>query len=246
MAPDIGDEAIRQSGQETGTETATISVVVPALDEASSIVAVLRTARAPGVREIVVVDGGSRDETIARAATVADLVLRAPRGRAAQMNAGAAVAHGDVLLFLHADTRLPAGFADAVRGAIRSGAIAGRFDVRLDGDHPFLPVVAALMNLRSRWTGIATGDQAMFVRRDVFRAVGGFSAVPLMEDIDLSRRLRRAGRLAALRLRVSTSARRWETSGVARTIVLMWGLRFAYACGVSPERLARWYRRAND
>lgn len=220
--------------------------MVPALDEAATIVEVLSSAREPGVKEIVVVDGGSSDATVARARTVADLVLAAPRGRATQMNAGAAATSGDVLLFLHADTMLCAGFADAVRRAIADGAIAGRFDVRLDGRHRFLPVVAWLMNVRSRWTGIATGDQAMFVRRDVFDALGGFAPLPLMEDVELSVRLRRAGRLAALRSRVATSARRWEEHGVARTIVLMWTIRLAYACGVPAERLARWYRRSRD
>lgn len=218
--------------------------MVPALNEAASIVETVRGARARGVREIVVVDGGSTDATVALAGPIADRVLRGPRGRAVQMNAGAAVASGDVLLFLHADTQLPDGFADAVRRAIGEGAIAGRFDVRLDGRHWFLPVVALLMNARSRWTGIATGDQAMFVRRDVFTTLGGFAPVPLMEDVELSRRLRRTGPIAALPLRVSTSARRWEENGVARTILLMWALRLAYACGVSPERLAHWYRRS--
>lgn len=221
-------------------------MVVPALNEAATIVEVLSSARQRGVKEIVVVDGGSSDATVARARTVADRVLTAPRGRAAQMNAGAAASSGDVLLFLHADTQLCAGSADAVRRAIVGGAVAGRFDVRLDGEHGFLPVIAWLMNFRSRWTGIATGDQAMFVRRDVFVALGGFAPLPLMEDVELSSRLRRTGRIAALRSRVVTSARRWEEHGVARTIVLMWALRLAYACGVPADRLARWYRRSND
>lgn len=225
---------------------ATISVVVPALNEAGQIADVLRSAREPGVHEILVVDGGSSDDTVARAATAADRVLRSPRGRALQMNAGAAAATGGVLLFLHGDTRLPAGFATAVREAVEGGAVGGRFDVVLDGTHRILPVVARLMNARSRLTGISTGDQAIFVRRDVFTALGGFAPIALMEDVELTSRLRHSGRLAALRLRVTTSARRWEENGVARTIVLMWWLRFAYACGASPERLARAYRRAGD
>lgn len=218
-------------------------MIVPALDEADEIEATLRRARAPQVVELLVVDGGSTDDTVARARPLADDVLIAPRGRALQMNAGARRACGDVLLFLHADTWLPEGFAEAVERAIAEGAIAGRFDVELRGTHPFLPVIATLMNARSRWTGISTGDQAIFVRRDVFARLGGFAPIPLMEDVELSTRLRRAGRLAPLRERVSTSARRWEEEGVARTIVLMWWLRFAYACGASPEWCARAYRR---
>ncbi|MEW6267944.1 MAG: TIGR04283 family arsenosugar biosynthesis glycosyltransferase [Thermodesulfobacteriota bacterium] len=221
----------------------TITVIVPALDEAHEIEHALRSARAAQVVELLVVDGGSADDTVARARALADQVLDAPRGRALQMNAGAARARGDVLLFLHADTRLPAGFADAVERAVGRGAIAGRFDVELRGAHPFLPAVAWLMNQRSRWTGISTGDQAIFVRRDVFARLGGFAPIPLMEDVELSARLRRTGKLAALRERVSTSARRWEDEGVLRTIVLMWRLRLAYACGASPDRLAEAYRR---
>lgn len=242
MRPDTRDDPTRQSAAGHGIAPA-ISIVVPALDEAERIVEVLRSVREPGVREVIVVDGGSADETAARAATVADRVLRSARGRAVQMNAGADAASGDVLLFLHADTRLPAGFAAAVQQAVERGAIGGRFDVVLEGEHPFLPVVAFLMNARSRLTRISTGDQAIFVRRDVFAKLGGFAPIPLMEDVELTGRLRRLGPLAALRLRVRTSARRWEINGVARTIVLMWRLRLAYACGVPPERLARAYRR---
>ncbi len=220
----------------------TLSIVVPALDEAEEIEATLASARDPAVREIIVVDGGSRDDTVARATPLATRVVSSPPGRARQMNAGAALASGEVLLFLHADTRLPEGFAPAVRDAIETGAVWGRFDVVLRGSHRLLRVVAPLINLRSRLSRIATGDQAIFVRHDVFRRLGGFAEIPLMEDVELSRRLKRAGPMAALRLRVSTSGRRWEEHGVVRTIVLMWALRLAYACGVSPARLARAYR----
>jgi len=220
-----------------------ISVIVPALDEGAEIAAALRAARSPQVVEILVVDGGSCDDTVTIAAPLADAILTASRGRASQMNAGAVHARGDVLLFLHADTRLPAGFAAAVEDAIRGGAIGGRFDVALRGAHPFLPVVAALINLRSRATRIFTGDQAIFVRRDAFDRLGGFAAIPLMEDVDFSTRLRRLGTIASLRLRVSTSARRWEEHGLVRTVLLMWSLRLAFACGVSPGRLAARYRR---
>jgi len=224
----------------------TISVVVPALNEADGIEATLRYARDPAVVELVVVDGGSSDETVARAGRIADRVLAAPRGRAAQMNAGARGARGDVILFLHGDTLLPSGFAGQVLAAVAGGAVGGRFDVQLCGQSRLLPAVAALMNARSRWSGIATGDQAIFVRRDVFERLGGFASIPLMEDVELSARLRRSGRVAALRSRVVTSGRRWDEDGAVRTVLLMWALRFAYACGVSPERLAAFYRRRRD
>jgi rSAM/selenodomain-associated transferase 2 len=221
----------------------TLSVVVPVLDEQDGIEAALRSAREPGVGDVVVVDGGSSDETVSRAQRLADQVLRGPRGRALQMNAGARAARGDVLLFLHGDTRLPAGFAADVRAAITAGAVGGRFDVVLEGRSALLPVVATMMNLRSRLTGISTGDQAIFVRRDVFERLGGYAEIPLMEDVELTGRLRRAGPLAALRSRVITSGRRWDERGAIRTVLLMWRLRLAYACGASPHRLAASYRR---
>lgn len=220
-----------------------ISVVVPVLDEAAEIEATLATTRDPAVLEVIVVDGGSRDATAEMARRRADRVIAAPRGRASQMNAGAAIARGEILLFLHGDTRLPAGFGRAACAAIAAGCVGGRFDVALRGSHAMLPVVAAMINARSRLTRIATGDQAIFVRRRVFEALGRFPALPLMEDVALSVRLRRAGRVAALRERVSTSGRRWEKQGVARTVLLMWWLRLAYACGVPAQRLARSYPR---
>jgi glycosyltransferase involved in cell wall biosynthesis len=210
----------------TAAGQCTLSVVVPVLDEAAGIEATLR-ALAPlrmlGA-EVIVVDGGSRDATAALAAPCADHVLLAPCGRARQMNAGAAQARGDALLFLHADTLLPDGAEAQIRQALERGAAWGRFDVRIAGRSGMLRVVAACMNARSRWTGIATGDQA------------------LMEDIELSRRLRGIGRPACLRARVTTSGRRWETRGVWRTIVLMWRLRWRYWRGESPQSLARAYR----
>ena len=187
------------------------------------------------------VDGGSRDDTAARAQRHADRVLVAPRGRARQMNAGAAAACGDALVFLHADTVLPADADRAVLGAVAAGAIWGRFDVSIAGRARLLRVVAAMMNARSRATGIATGDQAMFVRRDAFERLGGFADQPLMEDIELSGRLRALARPACLRERVTTSGRRWESRGVWRTILLMWRLRWRYWRGESPEALARAY-----
>jgi rSAM/selenodomain-associated transferase 2 len=190
---------------------------------------------------VIVVDGGSRDATCALAAPLADAVLKAPRGRAAQMNAGAAAARGDVLMFLHADTTLPPDAIGTVERAIASGKSWGRFDVTIAGSHPMLTVVAMLMNARSRWSGIATGDQAMFARRETFVAVGGFPEIPLMEDVSLSRALNLVSRPAALRERVVTSGRRWERRGVLRTIFLMWRLRAAYALGADPHRLAHRY-----
>lgn len=222
-----------------------LSIVVPALDEARGIgrtLAVLQPLRAAGAAEVIVVDGGSRDGTPARCAGLADRVLAAPRGRARQMNAGAAAARGAVLLFLHADTLLPPRAAALVGGALAGGAAWGRFDVRIDGRGALLAVVAALINLRSRCSGIATGDQAIFVARAAFDAVGGFPDQPLMEDIELSRRLRRIGRPACLRARVLTSGRRWQRHGAWRTIGLMWWLRLRYWLGTPPDALARAYR----
>lgn len=221
-----------------------LSIVMPALDEADGIAATLQALqplRTRGV-ELLLADGGSTDGTPALAAPWVDAVLAAPRGRALQMNAGAATAQGQVLLFLHADTRLPP-LADAlVRQAVAGGARWGRFDVHIDGRPRLLRMVAALMNLRSRISGIATGDQALFVTRPAFDQVGGFPAQPLMEDVELSRRLKRLGRPACLRAKVSTSGRRWEQRGVWRTIALMWRLRWRYWRGESAARLAEAYR----
>jgi rSAM/selenodomain-associated transferase 2 len=224
--------------------TPTISIVMPVLDEAARLTQALRRLaplRARGA-EVIVVDGGSRDGSPALAAPLADALVETPRGRARQMNAGAARASGDVLLFLHADTRLPESADSLVLAAIARGASWGRFDVNIDGRPWMLRVVAAAMNARSRLTGIATGDQAIFVRRDVFEQLGGFNVQPLMEDIELSRRLLAIGRPVCLRQRVTTSGRRWETHGVWRTIVLMWRLRWRYWRGESAEVLARAYR----
>jgi len=189
-----------------------------------------------------VVDGGSGDATVALATPLADRVVHAPRGRARQMNAGAAAARGALLLFLHADTCLPERADQLVGVALGSAADWGRFDVVIAGRSRLLPVVATLMNWRSRYTGIATGDQALFVRRAAFEQVGGFPDQPLMEDIELSRRLRGRGRPACLRARVVTSGRRWDERGAWRTIFLMWRLRWLYWRGVPPQRLVQAYR----
>lgn len=219
-----------------------LSIVMPVLDEGERIGAAI-DALAPLVArgaELIVVDGGSRDGTADRARACGAVVLEAPRSRAAQMNAGAASARGRSLLFLHADTRLPDGADGLIAQALRTHAW-GRFDVRIDGRHPMLRMVAAMMNLRSRLTGIATGDQAMFVTRAAFEQAGRFPQQPLMEDIELSARLRRVGRPACLAARATTSGRRWERDGAWRTILLMWRLRFAYWRGAPPAELHRRY-----
>jgi len=222
-----------------------LSIVVPTLNEAPGIVVhltALQPLRDRG-HEVIVADGGSSDGTPALARPLADRVIASSRGRALQMNAGAVVACGDVLLFLHADTRLPDGADALIDGALAgSGCFWGRFDIRIDGRHPMLPVIACMMNQRSRVTGIATGDQALFMTRSAFERVGGFPAIALMEDITLSRRLRTVSRPACLRARVTTSGRRWEKQGVGRTILLMWRLRLAYFFGAEPARLAQRYR----
>jgi rSAM/selenodomain-associated transferase 2 len=219
-----------------------LSVIVPTLDEASVIAVTLAAARVPGCGELIVVDGGSSDDTLAIARRLADRVLSAPRGRAAQMNAGARAAGGDVLLFLHADTRLPADYSGAIARALADeGVIGGRFDVRLDAPGLAYRVLERAISARSRHTRVATGDQAMFVRRETFARVGGFPLLPLMEDLALARALKRVGRVACLRETVLTSARRWQRHGVVRTVLLMWTLRLAYYAGISPTRLARVY-----
>ncbi len=220
-----------------------LSIIVPVLDEAAGIdaaLAALQPLRRAG-HEVIVVDGGSRDQTVAHARAAADRVVTAARGRALQMNAGAAVSSAEVLLFLHADTRLPADAAAAIAGALGGECAWGRFDVAIDGPHPLLRLVAWLMNWRSRCTGIATGDQAIFVRRAAFVALGGFPPLALMEDVAFSARAKRLSAPACLRSRVITSGRRWEARGVMRTIVLMWWLRLCFFCGASPERLVRIY-----
>ena len=224
---------------------ARLSVVIPALNEAAGMAAALH-ALAPLVArgaQLLVADGSSMDVTVALAQSGGAQVVHAPRGRALQMNAGAQQATGDLLLFLHADTRLPPNADGLVQQALASGPqVWGRFDVRIEGEPRMLRVIAAFMNRRSRWTGIATGDQALFMTRAAFDAVGGFPAQPLMEDIEMSVRLLKHSRPACLRARVVTSGRRWETHGVWRTVLLMWRLRLAYWRGAAPERLAALYQ----
>ncbi len=221
-----------------------LSIVIPALNEAANIVATLRPLQAlrSAGHELILADGGSDDDTIALATDLVDHIVHAPRGRARQMNAGAAGATGDVLLFLHADTTLPDNALELIRHALAHHAW-GRFNVRLSGAAPMLRVVERLMNWRSRLTGICTGDQAIFIRSEAFIALGGYGDMPLMEDIDFSRRCKQGhGHPRCITTPLTTSSRRWERNGILRTIVLMWRLRLAYALGVSPKRLARQYR----
>ena len=223
---------------------ASLSIIIPVLNEGEGLAATLLALaplRARGI-QLIVVDGGSQDDSVAKAKPLVDHALSSPRGRARQMNAGAAQAQGNALLFLHADTQLPDNADALVLDAIGAGALWGRFDVHIEGHSPMLRVVATMMNLRSRLSGIATGDQAIFVQRAAFETIGGFPDQALMEDIELSKRLRRSGAPACLRARVRTSGRRWESRGVWRTIFLMWRLRWRYWLGASPVQLERAYR----
>ncbi len=225
-----------------------LSIIIPVRNEALGITAALQALaplRARGV-QVIVVDGGSSDDTMAltRAALGPDgVLLPSPPGRARQMNAGAQRAEGSQLLFLHADTQLPPDADVLVHQALAGGRhVWGRFDVCIAGRPWMLRFIAALMNRRSRYSGIATGDQALFMTRAAFDAVGGFPNQALMEDIEISKRLLRQSRPACLAQRVVTSGRRWEARGVWRTVWLMWRLRWAYWRGVSPDVLAQRYR----
>jgi len=221
-----------------------LSVIIPVLNEAASIrdcLAALQGLRERG-HEVVVVDGGSVDESVALARDLSDRCLVSDRpGRAMQMNRGAREAAGDVFLFLHADTRLPENVDTLLREQSVDAQCWGRFDVVLSGRRPLLRLVAAAMNLRSRLTGIATGDQAMFVGRALFERAGGFPDIPLMEDITLSASLKRRRPPLCLRKTVITSSRRWEEQGILHTIIKMWRLRLMYFLGAAPSDLARQY-----
>ena len=223
-----------------------LSIIIPCLNEADNIADALNALAPLRVRgvEVIVVDGGSSDATVSQARPLADQVITATRGRAMQMNAGAARAHGDVLLFLHADCRLPE-WADGLitDGMNRAHKTWGRFDVALTGAgaSAMLGTVATLMNWRSRLTGVSTGDQGLFVTRTLFDAAGRFPQIPLMEDVALTKTLKRYGAPLNLRHRMTVSGRRWEKHGVLRTILLMWRLRFQYWLGTDPGKLARIY-----
>ena len=226
----------------------TISVIIPTLNEEASLPRTLACLSSSALTEIIIVDGGSTDGTLNLAQefcarTVNARIITAPRGRARQMNEGAKVSQGEILLFLHADTQLPEQAGQVIESALaKHTAVGGRFNVRFDSPSAWGRVISSFMNHRSRLTGIATGDQAIFVRRHVFELLRGFSEIPLMEDIEFSGRLQQAGRTVALRDSVVTSFRRWDAEGPLRTILLMWALRFLYWVGISPLRLSRWYK----
>lgn len=224
-----------------------LSVVIPVRNEAQALprllddLAVLRALGA----ELIVVDGGSSDGTCELALGRVDRLLRTAPGRALQMNAGAAVAQGDYLWFVHADTRIGAEALHSLLKVLDERPLWGRFDVRLSGAGPALSVIGGMISLRSRLTGIASGDQGIFVARERFEALGGYAPIPLMEDLHLCRRLKALARPRCLRPALLTSSRRWEQHGIWRTVLLMWALRLAYYCGASPEKLARHYRRGS-
>ena len=220
-----------------------LSVIVPMLNEAPAIARTLTAIRsaAPSA-QLIVVDGGSTDGSIAVAQPRCDVVISASSGRALQMNAGAARASGDALVFVHADTAVPVTFARDIEGALADPeVVGGRFDVRLDDKHPLCVLIGALISLRSRISRTGTGDQAIFARKTIFESLGGFPNMPICEDLDFTRRLKRAGRVACLRSKVTTSARRWRRDGIMRTVMRMWTIRLLYLAGVSPMRLARMY-----
>jgi rSAM/selenodomain-associated transferase 2 len=221
-----------------------LSIIIPVLNEGDQALLCLQRLaplRAAG-HELIMVDGGSSDLAADRLEPWVDRLLSCKPGRARQMNHGAAMAQGEVFWFLHADTRPLGDAAAAIEGALSGAAGWGRFDVRLDSRQILLRLVEGGMNLRSRLTGIATGDQGIFIERDLFHQVGGFPEQDLMEDIALSAALKRLHRPHCLRQHLITSSRRWQQRGMLRTIFLMWGLRLAYWLGVSPRRLVRFYK----
>ena len=220
-----------------------ISIIIPTLNEADYVISCLKnleSLRTAG-HEIIIVDGGSTDDTIELCAQRPVLLINSAPGRAIQLNRGALAATGNLLLFLHADTTLPK-HVDSILSTIAcADVIWGRFDIRLSGQHYLFKVIAFWMNLRSRLTGVATGDQAIFVSKKLFQQCGGFPELALMEDIALSKKLKHYRPPICLRDRVITSSRRWEKNGIVKTIVSMWLLRIRYFFGVNPVTLARDY-----
>jgi len=223
---------------------AAISIIIPTLNEQQGIVPFLLKLQSLRAQcELIVADGGSDDNTVVLTGTLVDKVIRSKKGRAIQMNTGAKVASAPLLLFLHADTFLPEDAMSQIDHAIDSGYHWGRFDVKLTGDPLTLIVVAWLMNIRSRWTGIATGDQAIFIQKSLFDQLNGFANISLMEDIELSTRINKLSKPYCSKSKVFTSGRRWINFGVFKTIRLMWWLRLQYFMGASPERLAQLYQK---
>jgi rSAM/selenodomain-associated transferase 2 len=219
-----------------------ISVIVPAFNEEKSIAATLMELQCLKPEEIIIVDGGSSDRTREICQRFGVELYLSRRGRARQMNFGAQRAAGDVLLFLHADTRLPPSAFEDIRAALQDRRVlGGRFDLQLDSPRPLLKLIGFMISLRSRLSKVGTGDQAIFVRREVFAELGGYPDIPLMEDVAFSRALKRRGAVACLHSRVVSSARRWEMDGIWRTVVKMWTLKTLYLLGISPIRLKRYY-----
>jgi rSAM/selenodomain-associated transferase 2 len=222
-----------------------ISIIVPVLNEERAIAATLESLSPLAIEEVIVVDGGSTDHTREIVAGTQAVLASSPSPRSRQMNRGAEIARGEILLFLHADTRLPSSAVTDIRSTMQdSRCVGGHFDVKLDATNWKFQIICRLINLRSRWTKVATGDQAIFVRREVFRGLGGFPDLPLMEDIAFSRALKRQGKVACLRTEVVTSSRRWQKEGVWLTVLKMWALRLLFLAGVSPFYLKRFYRDA--
>jgi rSAM/selenodomain-associated transferase 2 len=223
-----------------------ISIVIPVLNEAEHLSAKLQALQVLRERcQLIVVDGGSDDSSLTLAEPLVDKLILSSRGRARQMNAGAAQADAEILLFLHADTRLPEQVIHWIIQALAQGCQWGRFDVAFDNSKPVFKLIAFMMNQRSRLTGMATGDQALFMTRAAFTAVGGFPEIALMEDIAISRQLKKLGKPACIKAKVVTAARRWQQHGIGKTIVLMWQLRLAYFLGADPDDLAeRYYGRS--
>jgi len=223
---------------------AELSIIIPTLNEEVGIITFLTKLQVLRPQcELIVVDGGSDDETVALAESYVDDVIKSAQGRAIQMNVGAAMASAPILLFLHADTYLPDDAVERVHYALNEGYHWGRFDIKLSGKHKMLSIIAWLMNIRSRWTGIATGDQAMFVKKSLFDQIGGFTDIVLMEDIALSAKLKEKGKPSCLRSKVISSGRRWLNFGVIKTILLMWWLRLRYYLGTDPVDLEQLYRK---